>query len=701
MTSQQQTKQYIIILSCKAIRSSSLPSTNVNLSNMFNNIGFESNKKGKKLIISATPSKQINRIIAYVLIKLRFQSIYLLIESISINYIAFYFRNYNTIKMKNIVIICLAYLAIGCNKNTKEPGYSADETAFETKKINTFFSKSFDAGLDRSPEYQSYMGIKKDQDKWDDISDDFAKKELEIDKAELQWIKDSINYDALSREAKISYALFVAKKETTIANFKYRYHNYPINQMFGPHAGKPAMLINMHSISSATDAEAYISRLKGIKPYFDQLILNLKTRESKGISPPKFVYPRVIQACENLLKGAPFSTGDPSPLFADFIKKIDALEIEENDKNQFIEKSKNALLDSVQPSYLNLIGFLKEQEQRASNDDGAWKFPEGNSFYNAALKNTTTTNLTSNEIHETGLKEVARIHGEMSKIMKQVNFEGDLQAFFQFLREDDQFYYPNTDEGKIAYMDSATSIINTMKSQLDKLFITKPKAEMIVKRVEVFREKSAGKAFYNQASKDRTRPGTYYANMANTKNMPKFEMEALAYHEGIPGHHMQISIAQELEGIPDFRKYGRYTAYVEGWGLYCEFIPKEMGFYQNPYSDYGRLSMELWRACRLVVDTGIHEKKWTREEGISYYVDNTSSSERECVRMVERHIVMPSQATAYKIGMLKILELRAIAQEKLGDSFDIREFHEVVLTSGPVPLDLLEKMINNWIKSKA
>jgi uncharacterized protein (DUF885 family) len=240
-----------------------------------------------------------------------------------------------------------------------------------------------------------------------------------------------------------------------------------------------------------------------------------------------------------------------------------------------------------------------------------------------------------------------------------------------------------------------------MKSRLDELFITKPKADIIVKAVESFREKSAGKAFYQRGTPDGSRPGTYYANLYDMTAMPIYQMEALAYHEGIPGHHMQLSIAQELQDIPKFRKFGGYTAYTEGWGLYTELLPKEIGMYSDPYSDFGRLAMELWRACRLVVDTGIHSKKWTREEGIKYYVDNTPNAESDAVKMVERHIVMPSQATAYKIGMNKILELRENARKALGDTFDIREFHDVVLTNGAVPLTILEELVGEWVASKS
>jgi uncharacterized protein (DUF885 family) len=288
----------------------------------------------------------------------------------------------------------------------------------------------------------------------------------------------------------------------------------------------------------------------------------------------------------------------------------------------------------------------------------------------------------------------------MEKIKKKVGFKGTLQDFFEFMRKNEQFYYANDSTGRSKYLTEARSIINTMKDDLDKLFLTKPEAELVVKAVEPFREKNAGKAFYQQPAKDGSRPGTYYANLYDMSAMPTYQMEALAYHEGIPGHHMQIAIAQELEEIPQFRKFSFYTAYVEGWGLYSELLPKEIGYYKDPYSDFGRLAMELWRSCRLVVDTGIHSKKWTREEGIAYYKENTPNAESDCIKMVERHIVMPGQATAYKIGMNKILELRENAKQELGEDFDIREFHDVILLDGAVPLNILEEKVDNWVSEE-
>ncbi|MFT5829410.1 MAG: hypothetical protein ACI9AB_002381, partial [Urechidicola sp.] len=294
-----------------------------------------------------------------------------------------------------------------------------------------------------------------------------------------------------------------------------------------------------------------------------------------------------------------------------------------------------------------------------------------------------------------------RIHSEMELIKAEVEFEGTLLEFFEFIKNKEDLYYPNTDEGREAYLTANIKIKEDMEARLDDLFITKPKAELEVRRVEPYREESAGTAFYNSPAPDGSRPGIYYANLHDMSQMPKYEMEALTYHEAIPGHHMQLSIAQEIENLPLYRtRDAHYTSYVEGWGLYSEFVPKEMGFYEDPYSDFGRLSMELFRSVRLVVDVGIHVKKWTREEGIQFYLDHTPSPEGECISMVERHIVMPSQATAYKIGQLKILSLREKAKEALGELFDIREFHEVVLINGSVPLDILEELVDAWIVEK-
>ena len=602
--------------------------------------------------------------------------------------------------LKIVLFLCVLTLFFSCKKEN-EKVYTDAEIEAESKKVNDFFQSSFNRGIDNYPEFQTRLGIKKDYGKLNDNSPAAAERDLKINKQELQWLIDSVNVDALSKDVLLSYKLFKQNTENSISDYKYRLYNYPVNQMFGAQSGKPAFLINMHRIDDVEDAKAYISRLNGFNKYFSQLINNLKARETIGILPPKFVYDKVVQDSENILVGQPFDNSiKESTLLKDFMKKMNKLDINEKAKSMLDRQANEALLVSVKPAYEKLINFMKGQKRRANFDHGVWKFPDGETFFNNALKRTTTTDLTAEEIHKIGLDEVARIHGEMEAIKNQVQFEGTLQNFFQFMKTDKQFYYPADQKGKDAYLAKAVLLIDSMKTRLDEIFITKPKADIIVKAVEPFREKSAGKAFYNRPAADGSRPGIYYANLYDMESMPTYQMEALAYHEGIPGHHMQLAIQQELEEVPMFRKFGGYTAYTEGWGLYSEFIPKEMGFYADPYSDFGRLAMELWRACRLVVDTGIHSKKWTREEGIKYYTDNTPNAELDVIKMVERHIVMPSQATAYKIGMLKILELRKKAKDALGDKFDIRDFHEVVISHGAIPLNILEDFIDEYISSK-
>ncbi|AHM62694.1 lipoprotein [Flammeovirgaceae bacterium 311] len=585
---------------------------------------------------------------------------------------------------------------------TGAPGYSAEQIAAESQKANDFFERTYNEALDRSPMQQTQLGIKKDQDKWNDISDAFAIREHEILQANLQYLRDSINEAALDASTRLSYKIWEEQATKNINAFQYRHYSYPVNQMFGWQSIIPAFLINFHQITNEADARAYIARLSKLNGLMDEVIENVKQNEEHGAVLPKFLFPLVLSDSRNVISGAPFDNSNtPSPLLEDFQKKVNAVqELNDSQKKALVQEATQALNNSVRPAYEKLISFLTEQEKRAPMEEGVWRFEQGADYFNTALKATTTTNLTADEIHEIGLREVARIEGEMKQIMQQVGFTGTLQEFFTYTKEDPRFYYPDTQEGRQQYLDSATVIINNMRDQLDELFLTKPKADMIVKAVEPFREKSAGKAFYSSPAPDGSRPGIYYANLYNIKAMPKWEMEALAYHEGIPGHHMQLAIAQELEGIPKFRRFGGFTAYSEGWGLYCELLPKEIGAYQDPYSDFGRLNMEMWRACRLVVDTGIHSKKWSRQQGLDYYRAHASAPESEIASMVDRHIVMPSQATAYKIGMMKILELRESAKQELGSRFDIREFHDVVLTNGAVPLSLLEEMVDQWVARK-
>ena len=604
-------------------------------------------------------------------------------------------------KLKRITgIAILAIFMSSCKNDKDQNDFSEGNVEENSAALNDYFEKQFQEDLQDKPMQQTRMGIKTDYGKWDDFSNIRMAEDLEKAKERLDYL-DDVNVTQLDSATQLSYKLFRRNVQNKIDGYDFRFYGYPINQMHGYHAELPAFLINMHSIDSLNDAQAYISRLKGMEKVFDDIIENMQIAEQNGVIAPKFVYERTLDASRNLISGKPFEkSAETSTLLEDFKSKLEDLDLEDGQETQLIGEAEDALVNSVKPAYEKLIKFLEDQQQRATTEAGVWKFPKGEDYYAHQLKMMTTTNMTAEEIHQYGLSEVARIHGEMEKIMDTVGFEGSLQDFFEFMRNDEQFYYENTEDGKEAYLSEAKSIIDKMRGKLPELFNTMPEAELVVKAVEPFRERTAGKAFYEQPSMDGSRPGTYYANLYDMKAMPKYEMEALAYHEGIPGHHMQIAIAQELDSIAEFRKHVFYTAYVEGWGLYSEFIPKEIGFYSDPYSDFGRLAMELWRSCRLVVDTGIHAKKWTREEGIDYYSQNKHAAESACVKMVERHIVMPGQATAYKIGMKKILDLREQAKQQLGEDFDIAEFHDVVLTNGPLPLTVLEDLVNEWISSK-
>lgn len=612
-------------------------------------------------------------------------------------------RQHLPLKIAALPLLLSSLLLSACGPKTAEPSpvvpAAAVQQVDQNARANALFEQIFNERVQRNPVLQTSLGIKDDYDKWQDLSDAAFEAELALTRQHLALL-EAIDVAALDKQTRLSYQLMQKQLQEMLDDARWRLYSYPVNQMFGVHSQVPALLINQHKIDSVDDAKAYIARLNAVPELFRQLQQLLTQSAEAGIIVPKFVFPHLYSASENLLQGAPFSEQGDSTLLADFSSKVAALPLSEHEQKLLLDEARVALITSVGPAYRSLISFLQQLEQQAGTDDGVWRFPEGAAFYQNRLARMTTTDYSAEQIHQLGLEQVARIHGEMRQIMQQVGFAGDLAEFFVFMREAPQFYYPYTEEGRAAYLAEATAVIDDMRTRLDELFLVKPKAEMIVKAVEPFREQTAGKAFYQRPSMDGSRPGVYYANLYRMSDMPKYQLEALAYHEGIPGHHMQLAIAQELEGIPKFRRFGGATAYIEGWGLYSELLPKEIGLYQDPYSDFGRLAMELWRAARLVVDTGIHAKKWSREQAIQYLVDNTPNPEGDAVKAIERYIVMPGQATAYMVGMIKMLELRELAKTELGERFDIREFHNVVLQNGAVPLDVLEQLVRDYIAAK-
>jgi uncharacterized protein (DUF885 family) len=604
--------------------------------------------------------------------------------------------------MKKAGFIILICALAGCKMKEAKTTYTPEEIAAETKKVNAFLDKNYDEAVARHPETASTLGLKTGYDSWDDRSDSATDFELAQMKAEIDTLHSRFNLKCIDEQAQLSVRMLEDDYSRFKNGVKWRHYGYDVTQMQGVNNDMPAFLLNVHKIDSLSDALAYISRLKKMGRVFDQTIANMKKSEAAGVLPPYFTFHYVKDDMNVMLKS--FDKSDASNVFlTDFKTKVDSLKIDGAEKDKLIAEAAGVIKTDVKGAYQRLLDYwlYLEPKAKANGSKGVWSLPDGDKFYAYCLEEHTTTKMTPDEVYNRGLSEVARIHKEMHTIMKQVNFKSDsLQEFFAFVRTDKQFKYSNDDKGRAALLADANRYIDSMRVKLPDLFGTLPKAKLIVKQVEKFREKSAGGAFYEDPAEDGTRPGRYYVNTYDMSTEPKYQMEALTYHEAIPGHHMQISIAQELKNLPKFRKHEGYTAYVEGWALYAEQLGKEVGKYQDPYSDFGRLSMEVFRAARLVVDVGIHTRHWTREQAIDYFEKNTANAPRDIENEIERYFIWPGQATGYKTGMMKILELRTKAQKELGNKFDIRQFHDVVITNGAVPLTVLEELVDKWIAEK-
>jgi uncharacterized protein (DUF885 family) len=570
-----------------------------------------------------------------------------------------------------------------------------DPSPADLAPFREFLKRTYAEEMALYPSTATRRGIRDHDDAWNPVSEAFRDRIRERNKKLLLQLQLFDNADLTPGE-RLSRQLLILKLERDLTSDDFRRQKYAIHSYRGAHTQIPAFLISIHQVKELAHAESYIGRLRNIGPLFDEVIEQMRLDEEAGIFLPDWSYPKIIEASRNVITGAPFDSSEDSTLLADFRAKVQALDLDEASRSRLITQATAALVEVVEPAYRRLIAEAERMASHAPAQDGVWKHPAGDDFYAERIRYFTTTNLTPAEVHEIGLREVARVHEEMRGIMQAVGFEGDLRGFMEFMRTDSRFYYANDAAGRDRYMREAKALIDTMRDRLPEVFGLFPRSELVVKQVEAFRERSAGKAFYQAPPPDGSRPGIYYANLYDMGSMPAYQMEALAYHEGIPGHHMQRAISIESNDVPEFQKYATFTAYTEGWGLYSELLPKEMGFYTDPYSDFGRLAMELWRAARLVVDTGLHYKRWSREEAIAYLVENTPNSEYDATRAIERYNLMPGQATAYMIGKLRILELRESARARLGDDFDIAGFHDEILKDGPVPLSILEEKIEKW-----
>ncbi|MGI5309857.1 DUF885 domain-containing protein [Rheinheimera sp. WS51] len=574
----------------------------------------------------------------------------------------------------------------------------------ETARINTWFEQKYEEQLQQSPLQMTFQGRKDKYDQIDNVSVAAEDKQLAWLGATVEEMTSQFDYEKLTLEAKTSYDIWLYQYNLAKEGVKFRNNQYIFTQMQGVHSLLPQIMINFHKVDSLEDMQAYNKRLIGITQAMSELLKRAKHNADKGVRPPEFAYSGVIEQVTNLISGTPFTdSSEDSPLWADAKAKIANLvandKVSDKEATELTNNAKSHLEQYFLPTYTELKQWLEEDMTKSDQiATGVGKQPNGTAFYNYQLKAATTTALTADEIHQIGLDEVARITDEMIAIKNKVGFKGSLAEFFTFIKTDEQFTYPDTDEGRQAYITDTEQYLAAINEKLPQYFGLLPKADLIVKRVEAFREQPGAAQHYFPGTADGSRPGIYYAHLSDMKSMPKNEMEAIAYHEGNPGHHMQISIAQELTTVPTFRTQASFTAYSEGWGLYAELLAKEMGGYKNPYSDFGRLITEMWRAVRLVVDTGLHSKGWTEQEAVEYFLAKTPIAEGAVKSEVRRYIVWPGQATAYKIGMIAILKMRAKAEQELGEDFDIRGFHDTVLGGGALPLNVLEKRVDNWIK---
>ncbi|MBB6065528.1 DUF885 domain-containing protein [Pseudoxanthomonas broegbernensis] len=616
--------------------------------------------------------------------------------------------------MRHASALSLLALALAACSPSPSTGPSASASVAaeapsqeESQRLNAWFDAKYEALLRLRPMQLTFLGRKELNDRLDDMSEAAARDRLAWLEASVAEMEADFDRDRLDPEARLSWDLWKRQYEDARDALPFMANTYLFNQMSGTHASLPTFLINFHKVEDERDYLAYVARLNAVPAMFGQLLERAAASAAQGIRPPRFAYQGVIDQSLKVVGGAPFDAGADSALWADAQAKADALAgkgaISAARAAELKALARQALLDSVAPAYARLVAFAREELPAATENAagvGATQ-ADGAAYYRHQLRQNTTTAMSAEQIHQLGLSEVARLRGELEAVQRRIGFQGDLQAFFAHVQDDGARLFPNTDAGRQAYIDEATADIDNIKQHLPAYFGLLPKADLVVRRVEPFREQPGAAQHYYPGTPDGSRPGIYYAHLADMDAMPRTELEVIAYHEGLPGHHMQISIAQELTGVPTFRTQYRSTAYTEGWGLYAEWLAKEMpGTYRDPYSEYGRLMSEMWRAIRLVVDTGLHAKGWTEQQAVDYFRANSSVPDAAIRSEVQRYLVIPGQATAYKIGMIKLQELRAKAEAELGERFDLRGFHDTVLGGGALPLDLLEQRVDRWIAAR-
>lgn len=541
------------------------------------------------------------------------------------------------------------------------------------------------------------MGIEWHNNDLDDASLDFARRENAWTEEQLTVLR---RYDRAALEDPLSYDILDFFLDDAARGNRFMLHPYPITQRNGVHVDLPDFFVTTHQIHDLGDAEDYVERLSKVGAYVDQVIVGIDTRREEGLVAPRWVLEKALQSMREFL-AVPARENVLATHFESTLGEIE--EIPAEDRDGLYQSTVDQIESTVYPAWARLIEATERMLAVAGTDDGVWHLPDGEAYYAYRLRSSTTTDMSPAEVHELGLAEVERIEAEMRAIFETEGYspeqiaDAGLAATLESLLDDPRFLHEDSDAGRELILEEFRAIITEVEAGIDPLFDLRPKAPVAVERVPEFRQGGSAGAYYNAPPFDGSKPGIFYANLRNVKEHPRFGMRTLAYHEAVPGHHFQIALAQEMEGVPFFRRVIPFTAYTEGWALYAETLAAENGFQDDPYDRLGYLQSQLFRAVRLVVDTGIHQLRWSREESIDYMSSHTGMERSDVVSEIERYIVNPGQACAYKVGQLKILALRAKAQEALGERFNLRGFHNVVLGNGAVPLVLLERLVDQWI----
>jgi uncharacterized protein (DUF885 family) len=571
----------------------------------------------------------------------------------------------------------------------------------ESRRFAAFVDASYERLLDANPSLATAQGDRRGDRRWEDLSDRGLEAEAALARRELDAAR-AFRVEALEPRLQLQQRIFIAQQELLLERHRWRNHLYPLNQIVGPHVDVPRVLASQ-PVTDLAAAEAWLRRLAAVGPHLGGLVERLQAQAAAGVYLPKSVYPILLAQSRNLLAGAPHQPTGTSPILEDFTRRLEATSLTPAQHQRLIAQARRSLVADLEPGYRRLIATLEAHAARAAVDGGAWQLPDGAAFYAFLLRQFTTTDLDAEAVHALGLAEVERTHREMSTLMRRVGWDGDLRGFLQKTRSDPRFFVADDEAGRAAYLARARSIIAAMQARLPEAFLKPPALPLEVRATEPYRAAGAPGGYYEPGTPDGSRPGVVYLNLLKLDTRPLYDLEALLYHEAVPGHHLQISSILSDPAIPRLRKVNRWwqdTAFVEGWALYTERLAREMGFYEDPYSDFGRLAGELWRATRLVVDTGLHAKRWSREQAIRYLDDNTPSAHAANEQAVDRYLAVPGQATAFTVGMLRILEERERARAALGPRFDLREFHAVVLENGYVPLWALREDVDRWIAGR-